>query len=195
MWRTRGGGRRRTPAAARPRTRGPRSPGRPSSAVMTSSITTMTSVDVVERVLDRRPSRSRSAAAAVLSASRPSDVAFAARASLLPSRLSAMADSRVSRPSMPLAIAADGIGRRTERRHAQDVDRPERRLERLEAGPHAGDRVGGRVDRLGRPVDGDGEALGRRRRVIERDRGPVEGRRELVDRRLDTRVRQRRSGR
>ena len=130
------------------------------------------------------PDRRRSAAAAVLSASRSSEVALAARASLFPSRLSPMADSRVSSPSMPLAIAPTASAAR-QWRHAQDVDRPQDALERLEAGAHAGDRVGGGVDPLGRFVDGDGEALGGRRRVVERDRGPFEDRRQFVHARLD----------
>ena len=113
---------------------------------MISSRTTMSTAWTSSSEASMTPDRRRSAAAAVLSASRPSDVALAARASLFPSRLSPMADSRVSSPSMRVGDPADGIGRRPERRHAQDVDRPQHALERLEVGPHARDRVGGRVD-------------------------------------------------
>ena len=50
------------------------------------------------------PERSRAASAAVLSASWPSDVAFRVRSPPLASRLSAIAESRVSRPSIAFAI-------------------------------------------------------------------------------------------
>ena len=81
--------------------------------------------------------------------------------------------------------AADRVGSRPERRHAQDVDGAEDALERLEVGPDADDRGRRGGHGLLRPVERRPEGLGRRRGIVERVGGPVQGRRERHQRRFD----------
>ena len=67
----------------------------------------------------------------MLSPSAPSESAFAASASRLVARPSAIAVSCESRPSIELAIPPTAFGRAAERRCPEDADRPEHALEGL----------------------------------------------------------------